>query len=373
MSNNCTWSRDHMTSLLRDYQSDAFFMSSPHRGMLAQQPVYNLTSADTALAVLAASSSSVLVGAFPFDRSRPARLGLSDLARYAAPTPFAVPWPPSLRRVRWSRRTEDVVGYRRAVARVLDRMAHGDLYRVVLGRTIELIADQAVSPGDLLAGVLAGGAAPRHAYAVDLGGRTLLGSGPALLVAQHNGVVFANPLTGWAPRDPDPVRDDENATALLRSAFCRREHRMAVDAAADRLAPLCRGLSVSPEPDLLRTGTMWHLSSRITAASRGGGTALDVALALHSDSPVVGGPSWQASEPLAELESFDREFFSGMVGWTDSRGNGEWMVTSQCAEMRGELLRLFAASDVLPGSTPDSEVAATDIKFHTILRALQAA
>ncbi|XPE70260.1 chorismate-binding protein [Shigella boydii] len=47
---------------------------------------------------------------------------------------------------------------------------------------------------------------------------------------------------------------------------------------------------------------------------------------------------------LLSLEPFDRELFGGIVGWCDSEGNGERVVTIRCAKRRGNQVRLFAGA-----------------------------
>lgn len=44
-------------------------------------------------------------------------------------------------------------------------------------------------------------------------------------------------------------------------------------------------------------------------------------------------PRESAYQAIRELEEFDRGYFTGMVGWCDARGNGEWVVTIRCAEV----------------------------------------
>jgi isochorismate synthase EntC len=52
---------------------------------------------------------------------------------------------------------------------------------------------------------------------------------------------------------------------------------------------------------------------------------------LHPTPALSGFPHQAAKQLIAELEPFDRELFGGIVGWCDSEGNGEWVVTIRCA------------------------------------------
>ena len=70
---------------------------------------------------------------------------------------------------------------------------------------------------------------------------------------------------------------------------------------------------------------------------------------------------------IAELEPFDRELFGGIVGWCDSEGNGEWVVTIRCARLRENTVRLFAGAGIVPASSPVGEWRETGVKLSTML------
>ena len=74
---------------------------------------------------------------------------------------------------------------------------------------------------------------------------------------------------------------------------------------------------------------------------------------------------------IRELEGASRGFYSGLVGWTDSSGNGRWSLVLRCASIRGEALTLYAGAGVVSGSTPAGEHEETGAKFSTMLRTLE--
>ncbi|MBD4899399.1 isochorismate synthase, partial [Xanthomonas citri pv. citri] len=90
------------------------------------------------------------------------------------------------------------------------------------------------------------------------------------------------------------------------------------------LRPFCRTLEVPEKPSLIKTETMWHLSSVIKGElSDPSVTALELAAALHPTPAVCGTPTDLAREAILSIEPFDRGFFTGMVGWCDDAGDGE--------------------------------------------------
>ncbi|MYX77385.1 chorismate-binding protein, partial [Streptomyces sp. SID3915] len=152
------------------------------------------------------------------------------------------------------------------------------------------------------------------------------------------------------------------------------EHAVVVDAVREALAPFCTRLEAPERPTLIRTATMWHLSTTLTGdlTDPAAASALDLASALHPTPAVCGTPTEAARAVIAESEPFDRGAYTGMLGWQDAEGDGEWVVTIRCAEAEGTTLRLFAGAGVVAQSSPDAETAETGAKFRTFLNAVGA-
>ncbi|XVV08447.1 isochorismate synthase [Actinoplanes sp. CA-131856] len=260
--------------------------------------------------------------------------------------------------------------YTAAVAEAVRQINAGRYTKVVLARSL-----RADAPGFDPAPVvraLAGRDPSGYTFGVDLGGgRTLFGASPELLVSRRGTTVTANPLAGSAARSDDPAEDARRAEALLRSEKDRHEHAVVATAVADGLRPYCSQLTVPSEPSLVRTATMWHLSTLITGTvADPAASALRLATALHPTPAVCGTPTAAARAAIGELEPFDRGFYTGMVGWVDASGDGEWAVTIRCATADEGGLDLFAGAGVVAGSDPAAELAETTAKLGTMLAAL---
>lgn len=95
--------------------------------------------------------------------------------------------------------------------------------------------------------------------------------------------------------------------------------------------------------------------------------ALTLACLLHPTPALSGFPHQAAKALIAELEPFDRELFGGIVGWCDSEGNGEWVVTICRARLHNNTVRLFAGAGIVPASSPVGEWRETGVKLSTML------
>ncbi|MBL3615429.1 chorismate-binding protein, partial [Bacillus sp. RHFS18] len=71
-----------------------------------------------------------------------------------------------------------------------------------------------------------------------------------------------------------------------------------------------------------------------------------------------------------DIEPFDRNFYTGLAGWCDAEGDGEWIIALRCAEAETRSLRLFAGAGIVAGSKPQDELDETSAKFRTMLRAM---
>ncbi|GAA4910413.1 isochorismate synthase [Streptomonospora salina] len=372
--------------LLDAYRPGDAFLAAPSGAILGQGTVATAQRLEDVGDLLARGTADspagpVAIGAIPFDTASPGRLVVPATVRTAPPLaecglsgrvqrPLPGPWD----RLPVPEPAEHAAGVER-VRTLLARGAgdHGPA-KIVLARSLRLRGPGPVDVGRLL-GNLAWRDPGAYTFAADLPAaasapRTLVGASPELLVAKRGGRAFSNPLAGSAPRSADPDQDRFSAAELLRSAKDRHEHAVVVEAVTEALRPYCRTLEV-PEPELARTPTLWHLSTSVTGELRDPETPSPVlAAALHPTPAVCGTPTGAARAAIAETEPFDRGFYTGAVGYTDARGDGEWIVSIRCADVAGDTLGLFAGGGIVGDSDPDAELAETSAKLRTLLLAL---
>ncbi|MBD0843992.1 isochorismate synthase [Streptomyces sp. TRM68416] len=377
------------TALLEAYRpATDRFLATPHRTLLGRGTTTEIPHGSGPLSHRVRDTlqtlrrpdapAPVVVGSVPFAPDAPAALTVPETVHWAPPLRedplVALPVPHEEGRPDW--RVREVPAperYGEAVAAAVARMRAGEFDKVVLARTLELTSRR---EPDLMAMLrrLAQRDPAGYTFAVPSGpGRTLIGASPELLVSRRNGRLTANPLAGSIPRSDDLAEDVRRAVALLESPKDLHEHAVVVAAVREALAPFCRDLDVPERPTLVRTAAMWHLSTTVTGElAAPDTTALELASALHPTPAVCGTPTDVARTVIAESEPFDRGPYTGMVGWQDADGDGEWVVTIRCAEAEGRSLRLFAGAGVVAASTPEAETAETAAKFRTFLHAVGA-
>jgi len=348
--------------LLDGYVPESFFFATPRRALLAGGCV----------PVDPADPAPLVVGALPFDSGAAPHL-LAPRTVRSVPEPWRGPGVAAAAPVSGAYRVRAVpepARYETAVRQLLARFGPA-LDKVVLARALDVDAPAGID-GTALLRRLAARDPDGYLFAAALpsDGGALVGATPELLVEKAGDRVVSHPLAGSRPRGATPEADRAAAAELRASPKDRYEHDVVVAAIADTLRPYCAGLDVA-EPALARTDTMWHLGTRITGRLRDPGTtSLELARALHPTPAVCGRPTAAARALIGELEPFDREFFTGAVGWYDWAGDGQWVVSIRCARVRPDTARLYAGAGIVPGSDPAAEAAETGAKFGTLLRAL---
>lgn len=257
------------------------------------------------------------------------------------------------------------------VAEAVEAIRDGSLRKVVLSRSVVVRSDDAPDGFDLVSH-LERSYRQCFSFGWRVNGATFVGASPELLVRFDRGLVTSNPLAGSARRGEGEVEDRRLADELMNSAKDRVEHRFVVEDVAERLGPLADHLDVPERPSLKRMATVQHLSTQISAAALPGVHILDLVDALHP-TPAVGGTTRGAAEAfIAKVETFDRGWYSGGVGWIDAADEGEFAISLRCGLLEGTRAHLFAGAGIVEDSDPESELLETRLKLRPMLELLAA-
>lgn len=383
--------------MLDDYRVGDFFLSSPNQTILGKgslmtvprneakedqmEDLANRVVATLERAKELGHDNPIVTGAIPFDYKKPAHLHVPEkVITSVLSQEYGVGRTPETDSIPTYviNSVPEPAQYKKGVEKGLTQIANGHLDKIVLARSLHLTSSARVNINQLLHN-LAGQNTKGYTFAVDLNKKedssackkTLIGASPELLVSRTGLHVVANPLAGSRPRSDDPVEDQRRSKELLSSSKDLHEHAVVVEAVAEALRPFFKKIEVPKSPSVISTETMWHLSTEVKGElADPETTSLELAIALHPTPAVCGSPFERARESILEIEPFDRGYFTGMVGWCDAKGDGEWVVTIRCAEVEEKALRLFAGAGVVGESKPEEELAETSAKFQTMLRAM---
>lgn len=207
-------------------------------------------------------------------------------------------------------------------------------------------------------------------FHVPLENKTLIGASPELLLRKKGNIINTTPLAGSISRGENNYTDERAQKNLLNSSKDITEHNIVIEAIRQCLNERCKTLNI-PKASLYSTPTLWHLATHISGIiDNPYDNALSLACLLHPTPALCGTPSSQAKELINKLEPFNRGWFGGIVGWCDTEGNGEWVVTIRSGIITPNRIELFAGAGIVENSKPESEWLETGVKLKTMLHAL---
>jgi isochorismate synthase len=256
--------------------------------------------------------------------------------------------------------------YESAVERAVDRIAAGDLRKVVLAREVRVHGSAPVDPAPVL-GALRGVFPSCFCWCVGTPELAFLGASPELLVRREGARAQTVALAGTTRRSADPAVDDHLGEQLLRSPKEREEQAIVAGRIQSTLDPASVWVAAAEDPVLVKVQNVQHLATPIRAQLAEPLSALELAALLHP-TPAVGGEPREVAEPLIPaLEALDRGWYAGGVGWTDLADDGEFCVALRCALLRGATAHLYAGSGIVRDSVPAEELAETEVKLQALL------
>jgi len=257
-----------------------------------------------------------------------------------------------------------------AVESAAARLRGGEAEKVVLAREVLARGDGVVSAGMVVRGLRAAYPSCFTYLIAGADGTAFAGASPELLIRRSGNHAFSQPMAGSVARGATDAEDDRLGRQLSLSAKDRSEHRLVSKFVMDALRPLSSAVSAR-EPEVARFTNIQHLATSVEAKlSAPAADALTLAAALHPTPAVGGWPRVAADLLIDELESMERGWYAGGVGWIDGRGDGEFAVALRCGLLWEDGARLYAGVGVMPDSDPARELEETELKFKALLTAL---
>ncbi len=246
----------------------------------------------------------------------------------------------------------------------------GAMDKVVPFRRISVQASQPFNPARLMASL--DDLHPSSIlFSIRLNGSTFAAATPEHLLTRQGHLISCDDIGGTIKRSPNPADDTDLGNALLNDPKSRHEHALVVKGILGSLKNHCCNLTAPDGPSLKRLRNLQHLWTGIKGELSANTTLLRVADDLHPTAAVSGFPSANAQRWLDDHKNASRGWYTGAAGWVDIQGDGELAVLLRCALLNGEHAELFAGAGVTSESCPVAELQETELKFGTMLEALE--
>ena len=256
--------------------------------------------------------------------------------------------------------------FEEAVRRATERIAAGEMDKVVLAREVRVHAPRAIDAAAVY-GALREAFPSCYCYLVASGDGTFLGASPELLVRRDGQRAQTVALAGTLRRSADPAVDRHLAEQLLSGERYREEQAIVTRRIERTLDPVSVWVAAAEEPVVVKVQNVQHLGTPIRAQLAEPLPAVTLAGLLHPTPAVGGEPAERALPLIPALEGMDRGWYAGPVGWTDLAEDGEFCVALRCALVRERVAHLYAGEGIVRDSVPAEELAANEAKLQALL------
>ncbi|HVC20846.1 MAG TPA: anthranilate synthase component I [Vicinamibacterales bacterium] len=251
-------------------------------------------------------------------------------------------------------------------------IAAGDIYQVVLSQRFEAPVD--VDPFTVYRALRHVNPSP-YMYFIRMGGVSIVGSSPEMLVRVEGTHVQTHPIAGTRPRGRTEEEDVRLAEELKRNEKERAEHVMLVDLGRNDVGRVSEygSVRVPQFMGLERYSHVMHLVSIVEGRLAADRDRLDALVSCFPAGTVSGAPKLRAMEIIAELEPSPRGIYSGAVGYLDFAGNLDFCITIRTLVLANGRAYVQAGAGIVSDSNPAAEYEETRDKARAMVRALELA
>ena len=259
-----------------------------------------------------------------------------------------------------------------AVNKMLEYIRAGDIIQAVPSQRFR--APARVDPFELYRALRHINPSP-YLFYLKMGGETVIGSSPEVLVRVEEGKAETRPIAGTRPRGKTPEEDRALKEELKADPKEMAEHIMLVDLGRNDLGRVCKvgTVKVSELGIIERYSHVMHLVSNVVGEVEKGKDAFDVLRAAFPAGTLTGAPKIRAMEIIEELEPSRRGVYGGAVGYFSFNGNMDMCITIRTILIKDGMIHIQAGAGIVADSVPASEYQETVNKAKGMMRAVEMA
>jgi anthranilate synthase component 1 len=258
------------------------------------------------------------------------------------------------------------------VRRAKEKIAAGEVYQVVLSQRFE--TEIAADPFTVYRALRHVNPSP-YMYFIRMGGVSIVGSSPEMLVRVEGTRVETHPIAGTRPRGRSADEDLRLAEELKRNEKERAEHVMLVDLGRNDIGRVSEfgSVRVPQFMGLEKFSHVMHLTSIVEGKLADDRDRLDALVSCFPAGTVSGAPKVRAMQIIRELEPSGRGLYAGAVGYVDFAGNLDFCIAIRTVIVSGGTAYVQAGAGIVMDSNPAAEYEETHDKAKALLRALELA
>jgi menaquinone-specific isochorismate synthase len=260
--------------------------------------------------------------------------------------------------------------WKNGIDRAYEMFAAGRLDKIVLARKTTLLFDDYLDNVRVIKRLKKTNPNAFHFCFQQKEGVSFVGATPERLYKRDKNKIFTEAIAGTRPRGKTEEHDNFLKEDLLSCEKDLREHRYVVDKIRGVLLKTCRNIVEDDEVNIIENTYVQHLCYKMRGELRSGITDAQILRDIHPTPAVGGYPSEIAMKKIDEMESFDRGWYAGPVGWVNHSA-AEFAVALRSGLIRNNSLALFAGAGIVEGSKAADEWDEIDNKIGNFMQILK--
>lgn len=267
----------------------------------------------------------------------------------------------------WSRRE-----YESAVAQIKEHIAAGDCYQAVV--SLRFSKKVGVDPVHVYRALRATNPSP-YMYFLRVGGETIVGASPEMLVRCRGQRLDYRPIAGTRKRGATETEDWLLGEEMRSDEKEVAEHMMLVDLGRNDLGRVSDygTVEVGELMTVERYSHVQHLVTGLRARMRDDRDRFDALAACFPAGTVTGAPKVRAMQIIGELEPEARGIYAGTVLYADYADNLDSCIAIRTVVVRDSLAYIQAGAGVVADSVPEREYDESVNKARTVMNAIELA
>ena len=253
--------------------------------------------------------------------------------------------------------------YCAAFGRYIDELRKGRFKKLVLARNATYEMDADTSPLNLF--VTACNAYPRMMISFSFTPYTgvWIGSSPEIILSGSGDEWHTVALAGTMPIEDNMIRDEWSLKNTEEQAYVSEYIRKVLKKYANEIS--------ENGPYTARAGQLQHLKTDFCFRMKSTSHLGELIEALHPTPAVCGLPKQEAYDFITGDESFNRKYYSGIIGPISTKGITSLYVNLRCMNLHKDRATLYAGGGILASSVMEAEWKETLHKMNTMRRCLE--
>lgn len=202
------------------------------------------------------------------------------------------------------------------------------------------------------------------------GSSAFIGSTPERLVSIRSNHLLTEGLAGSISRGASATEDAILEKRLLNSAKDLEEHNIVVSSIVRRLGVFSNEIHHPARPGIKKFTNVQHLYTPISAWMDRNYNPFRIIRELHPTPAVGGSPGRKVLDKIPSMESYDRGWYAGPVGWLNSKGRGDFVVAIRSGLITAKEAFFYAGCGIVEDSDARSEWEETKLKLIPMLTAV---